>query len=188
MKEIKKCPFCNNEADLFTEPVPSSYSSDGYGSNSYTKKYVQCMSCFARGQSVILNYPKDKKLHKEYENKIEEEAIECWNKRNDNSKEQINAAYSERNKAVIILAKLALQFGLNAGKGKDDNEEWDDEWRNVVYVDLPDGQVSWHISPTELHLISDLPEYNGKWDGTFKKNDDNFIKCMTTIIKRYTCK
>ena len=68
-----------------------------------------------------------------------------------------NEAYSERNRTVILFAKTALQLGLKAGVGKDDNTQWDDEWRNVVYIDLPQGQVSWHISPTEIHLLEGLP-------------------------------
>ena len=92
------------------------------------------------------------------------------------SEEQKNKAYSERNRAVIMFAKIANRLGLRAGVGLDDNTSWDDEWGNVVYIDLPEGQVSWHIAPSEVHLLEGLPKYEGEWDGTYRKNEDNFIK------------
>lgn len=33
----------------------------------------------------------------------------------------------------------------------------------ILYIDLPTGQVSWHIPRREL--IGKFPEYNGSWDG-----------------------
>ncbi|MCP1118890.1 hypothetical protein [Robbsia andropogonis] len=83
------------------------------------------------------------------------------------SEEKLNRTYSERNELAIAFVKAAIAAGWNAGKGKDNNEDYDDQWRNVVYVDLPDGrQVSWHIAPSELNLLEGLPDYNRSWDGT----------------------
>ena len=81
-------------------------------------------------------------------------------------------AYSERNFAAAIIVTLALKLGLKAGQGLDDNEEWDSEWRHVLYVELPDGtQVSWHIAPADLVLLLPLPAYEGEWDGKFMSRD-----------------
>lgn len=83
-------------------------------------------------------------------------------------------AYSERAYAVAALARMALMCGFNAGVGKDDREDCPDEWRVVVYVDTPMGQVSWHCHPDDQWVLKGLPEYTGKWDGTFKSRDGSF--------------
>jgi hypothetical protein len=80
---------------------------------------------------------------------------------------QKDDAYAERNKCVALLARMAIATGLKAGLGKHDekDESWDDDWRNIVFVELPSGQVSWHIQETELPMFSFLPVYSGTWDG-----------------------
>lgn len=89
--------------------------------------------------------------------------------------DNLNKPYSER---MMVVRLLAITCGFQYGVGKDDNENWDDEWRNVVYIDLPQGQVSWHIAPHDMHLFEDFPKYEGKWDGNFNGNDVDFIKSM----------
>lgn len=89
--------------------------------------------------------------------------------------EKLNNVYTERMIVVRMLAGLALSKGMNAGIGKDDTEQGD-EWCNVVYIDLPQGQVSWHIAPRDLHMFEDLPVYKGKWDGTYNGRDPEFAK------------
>ena len=86
----------------------------------------------------------------------------------------VDQAYTERNIAVSLLALVALRLGYKAGIGKDNNEDWEDEWRNVVYVDLPSGQVSYHIAPHDMECTASLPEYKGKWDGSFNSKDITF--------------
>ncbi len=81
--------------------------------------------------------------------------------------------YTQRLLAVRLLAVLC---GFNYGVGVDDNDDCDEVWRNVVYIDLPQGQVSWHIAPRDLHIFEDFPMYSGKWDGTFNSSDVDFIK------------
>lgn len=88
---------------------------------------------------------------------------------------KLNAAYTERMLAVRMLAVLS---GYNYGLGKDDNTHWDDEWRNVVYIDLPQGQVSWHIAPHDMHIFEGFPVYDGKWDGKFNGRDTEFAKSV----------
>lgn len=116
--------------------------------------------------------------------------------------DDINAVYTERNRLAIGLVKMALFAGYNAGKGKDPAGE--PGWDNVVYVDLPNGkQVSWHIAPTEIYLLNDIPEYKGEWDKTylgktpewldkwFTKNcpnclrDDNCTPCLMEEGRQY---
>lgn len=40
------------------------------------------------------------------------------------------------------------------------------DWRWIVFIDLPAGQVCWHIHDSELPLFMHLPRNTGrKWDG-----------------------
>lgn len=87
---------------------------------------------------------------------------------------RLTRAYAERNALAVAFAKTALAAGWKAGRGFDDDQakDWAPEWRHVLYVDLPTGeQVSWHMSPAEVHLLDGLPEYTGEWDGTFLARD-----------------
>lgn len=87
---------------------------------------------------------------------------------------RIARVYSERTAAAVAMARFALACGYTAGVGKDDNQSWDDEWRVVLYVDTPRGQVSWHIAPEDQPLLVGLPKYEGEWDGTFRSRDGWF--------------
>ena len=58
--------------------------------------------------------------------------------------------YNERYLLVFKAVYLALANGINAGIRSDINEP---EWP-VVYIDLPSGQVSWH-----------MPQHTSQWDG-----------------------
>lgn len=98
--------------------------------------------------------------------------------RNDISMDKLNEIYSER---MIVVCMLAKMSGCNYGLGKDDNVDWEDEWRNVVYIDLPEGQVSWHIAPQDMHMFDDFPAYQGKWDGTFNGRSAEFAKSVKAL-------
>lgn len=65
-------------------------------------------------------------------------------------------AYLDRNMLAVSIAQAALKIGWKAGW-----KEAAGEWR-IIYVDLPTGQVSWHV-PYEM--TGNLPEYKGSWDG-----------------------
>jgi len=93
--------------------------------------------------------------------------------------EKLTSVYEERANLVILAAKLALQNGWKAGRGEDTNPMWDDEWRNVVYIESPDGvQVSWHFSPKDAHLVDLLPIFEGRWDGSFLGRELTYLKEM----------
>lgn len=80
----------------------------------------------------------------------------------------MDSIYSDRNRLAIAFVRMAVELGWNAGRGLDTGKEWEPEWCHVLYVDLPDGrQVSWHMSPDEIPLLEGIPQYTGKWDGTF---------------------
>lgn len=74
---------------------------------------------------------------------------------------QKNQAYAERNRLVAALSKL-----FPASLERHEGENWEDDWRWVVYIDLPTGQASWHIHDSELELFQHLERNTGrKWDG-----------------------
>lgn len=81
---------------------------------------------------------------------------------------KLKKAYSERNYVAIIAAKFALKAGHKAGWQRDDNEDWDEEWRMTIVIQGDTGQISYHMSPAEYGLAkAELPEFDGKWDGTW---------------------
>lgn len=76
-------------------------------------------------------------------------------------------AYRERNRCVALIARMALQLGLRVGVRKHpaDDKGWEPDWRTVVFIDLPTGQVSWHFHDSERGLLEGLPPYPERWDG-----------------------
>jgi len=77
-------------------------------------------------------------------------------------------AYGERNQCVALLVRMALALGWRAGvRDHEDKpgENWEPDWRSLVCIDLPTGQVSWHFHDSEKHLLAGLPAYAGSWDG-----------------------
>jgi hypothetical protein len=73
---------------------------------------------------------------------------------------QKNGAYQERNKLLAVFIRCAIALNYEAWLGthvdKPGDPPWDPEWRNVVYLLLPTGQVSWHIHDSELPLFAQL--------------------------------
>lgn len=76
---------------------------------------------------------------------------------------QKDAAYRERDMCVALIAKLAAAQGYRVGMARHEGE-WEDDWRWIVYIDLPTGQVSWHIHDSEREWF-DFQVYPGTWDG-----------------------
>lgn len=80
-------------------------------------------------------------------------------------------AYGERDLCVALIAKLALACGNRAWLGLHDpaDKNWDDDWRTIVFVELPTGQMSWHIQDSELSLFAFLTDRSlvlrAPWDG-----------------------
>ena len=78
-------------------------------------------------------------------------------------KRQMHGVYSDRNHAVLLAARLAEDNGLKVHVGIDPNEP---TWP-VVYIELPKGQVSWHLSPGYFERFSRLfrRAKPSQWDG-----------------------
>jgi len=74
-----------------------------------------------------------------------------------------NDAYGERDQLVAALSKM---FPASLERHPDEDTEWEDEWRWIVFIELPTGQATWHIHDSELPLFAHLPRETGRtWDG-----------------------
>lgn len=71
----------------------------------------------------------------------------------------VDALYTERNALAQLCGKLAMLLGYDVRWGTD---PFDPDWP-VLFVQLPTGQVSWHIAPG--HRVLEAPS-DGRWDGS----------------------
>jgi hypothetical protein len=88
------------------------------------------------------------------------EALEAFR----NSEKAKNEAYTERNKLVCLLSKV---FPAWLERHPVTDKDWEHDWRNIVFIQLPTGQASWHIHDSEArwfdHLKMDFSK--NSWDG-----------------------
>ena len=71
-------------------------------------------------------------------------------------------AYHERNRLVCALSKL---WPAHLARHPDDDLSWDDQWRWIVCVHSPVGQLTWHIHDRERQWFDHLPVRSDDWDG-----------------------
>jgi len=102
--------------------------------------------------------------------------LQTANGRAESAEKHLNTAYSQRAIAAISLAHTVLHYGGTAGIGYDNREDQPSNWRVVLYVDTPAGQLSWHIAPDDQPMLEGLPDYSGKWDGTYNSSRTDFYK------------
>jgi hypothetical protein len=91
-------------------------------------------------------------------------AVEAIEHGHDAERER-DVAYAERNRMAAALARIAIAAGGNAGVKKTEIEGWDPAWQNCVFIDTPNGQLSWHYHDSEADVFAGLPPYKGVWDG-----------------------
>lgn len=82
-------------------------------------------------------------------------------------------AYNERAHLVALLAAIyPSTWGI----------DFDEPGWHVVYVQLPTGQASWHISPNDRDLFAHVPGPSGEWDGhTTEQKYDRIDKLAATL-------
>jgi len=68
-------------------------------------------------------------------------------------REAKNTAYSERNKLVSFIARL---YPSHLKLHPDTDKEWEDDWRNIVCIHSPAGQMTWHIHDSEMQQFEFL--------------------------------
>lgn len=73
-------------------------------------------------------------------------------------------AYWERNQLVLYLSKI---FPSWLEKHPIEDIEWETEWRNIVFIQFPEGKYSWHIHDSEFEYFNYLSFKQGNsWDGS----------------------
>ena len=80
-------------------------------------------------------------------------------------------AYWERNQLILYLTKL---FPSWLERHPSEDIEWEDDWRNIVFIETPEGICCWHFHDFEYDYFSHLKFREGNsWDGssTFQKYD-----------------
>ena len=78
-------------------------------------------------------------------------------------RKQKDGAYEERNRLVAALSKLLPSW---LERHPEEDVDWEDDWRWIVFIDPPSGQMSWHIHDSELEWFNHLTRRIGnRWDG-----------------------
>lgn len=73
-------------------------------------------------------------------------------------------AYWERNQLVRYLSKL---FPSWLERHPSDDVEWEDDWRNIVFIQFPETLACWHIHDFEFDYFNHLEFHEGNsWDGS----------------------
>lgn len=90
-----------------------------------------------------------------------------------------DAAYTERNQLVAALARILPKTLAHrewvipkdapavAWLAEHDPADagWDPEWRTIVFIEGPTGQLSWHLHDSDVPLFDGLPRGPNSWDG-----------------------
>jgi hypothetical protein len=79
--------------------------------------------------------------------------------------------YDERNAAVVLCVGYAMRAGYEAGFRIDEEEP---AWP-VAFIELPTGQVSWH-----------LPEFPLEWDGHQREEKYLRVKEFVSGLRHLT--
>lgn len=72
--------------------------------------------------------------------------------------ERLDAVYEERDRLVALISSLYPSYIAI-------DEDSEDGFKNVVYIETPEGQLSWHITDKEVPLFSHLVVKDNNWDG-----------------------
>ena len=97
--------------------------------------------------------------------------------------EEKHNAYAERNKLVAALSKL---FPSHIMQHEATDKDWEDDWRNIVCIELPTGQCTWHIHDSELPLFVHLPRVDTNcYDG---HSTEEKYKRLAGLADIYTTK
>lgn len=100
--------------------------------------------------------------------------------------QQKDAAYKERNALVALLSKV---FPAWLERHPEDDKDWEDDWRWIVFIELPTGQCSWHIHDSEYPAFAEyLNEKKGpSWDAHTTEEKYKRIANYTPMDECYFC-
>lgn len=63
------------------------------------------------------------------------------------------------------MAALSKVYPSHLALHSSDDKDWDPAWRNIVFIQLPTGQLSWHMHADHMHLFGHLLHGPNEWDG-----------------------
>ena len=66
---------------------------------------------------------------------------------------QKDQAYWERNQLVSYISKL---YPAWLEKHPEHDTYWDSDWRNIVFIQFPNGLMCWHIHDSEIEYFEHL--------------------------------
>lgn len=76
--------------------------------------------------------------------------------------EQLDAVYRERNSLVAALSKL---LPAHLMRHPESDADWEADWRWIVCIHGPSGQMTWHIHDSQFPLFIHLQSTDNDWDG-----------------------
>jgi len=86
---------------------------------------------------------------------------------------QKDTAYQERDRLVWVLSKL---WPAHLARHPDSDPAWENDWRWIVCIHSPVGQLAWHIHDSERDWFEHLEVQENDWDGhTTKEKYDRLL-------------
>lgn len=77
--------------------------------------------------------------------------------------ESKNRAYTERNALVCVLSKL---WPAHLMRHDPNDATWEDDWRTIVCIHSPVGQLTWHLHDSDVPAFAHLDVWDeNHWDG-----------------------
>lgn len=71
---------------------------------------------------------------------------------------RLNDVYEERDRLVALISSIYPSYIAI-------DEDSEDGFKNVVYIESPVGQLSWHIADDEVKFFGHLTVKENNWDG-----------------------
>jgi hypothetical protein len=84
---------------------------------------------------------------------------------------ECNEVYAERNRLVSFLSRCYLSY-LAPASDAEPGFEW------IVYIETPEGQLSWHLHDDELPMFNHCPRQKAGswWDG--HTSEDKYARLL----------
>ena len=92
------------------------------------------------------------------------------------SQELYDRAYTERAIVIKLLLLRAKELGYEYGYRNEISGSDRLGISKIIYVELPEGQFSWHIAPQDWDIFEGVKEFRGTWDGSSNGKNKEFVK------------
>ena len=88
-----------------------------------------------------------------------------------------NQAYSERNQLLAFLSKI---YPSSLERHNENDKNWDDDWRWIVFIAFGSKAFSWHVHDSELSLFDHITDERRDkkiftWDGHSTEEKYDFL-------------